>query len=130
MHTDVPFSPQALMSRVTVSNSDTNNSIVEVTWTAPGNDSWVDFYHYQLFDSLIKVNASAILETNTTNTTVIIDGSGLSTILLFVLSACNCKGRSAPVELVIINGKDMHILIFNLSCLNKHTHITIINNTL
>ena len=76
-HTDVPFSPQALESRSRVLEYGTNYySTVEVMWEHPGNESWIDFYHYLLFDGLTEVNTSVILESNTTNTTVIIDDYG------------------------------------------------------
>ena len=77
---------------------------VEITWEPPANDSRVDVYHYQVINS--SVNASVILESNTTNTTVVIDANGIYTIS-FVLSACNCKGASTPIALWIsINGED------------------------
>ena len=75
-----------------------------MTWEALGNKSRVDFYHYQVFNNLIKVNASVILESNTANTTVIIDADGIR--MLFVVPACNCKGSSDPVALVISNGEE------------------------
>ena len=105
----MPSSPQALESRSRVLEYDTNYySTVEVMWVHPGNDSRIDFYHYLLFDGLTEVNASesVILESNTTNTTVIIDDNGVS--ILFVLSACNCKGTSDPVKLMVRANLIMH----------------------
>lgn len=92
------------MSRVLECGSD--YFTIEMTWEPPDPDlvSRIDFYHYQVLDSLSEENASAILDSNTTNTTVIIDIEGISTAL-FVLSACNCNGASTPVVFVISNGE-------------------------
>ena len=92
------------MSRLLASSM--NYFEVEITWDPPANDFRVDVYHYQVINSRLSVNASVILESNTTNTTVVIDANGICTIS-FVLSACNCKGASTPVALWIsINGED------------------------
>ena len=99
----MPASPQMLMSRIFASSM--NFRIFEIIWEPLANDSRVDFYHYQVINS---VNASVILESNTTNTSVIIYASWIM-MVSFVLSACNCKGASIPVVLSIyhtINGED------------------------
>ena len=83
-----------LMSRVLASF--TNYSEVEIIWEPPANNSRVDVYHYQVING---VNTSMILESETTNTTVVIDTNGENSTLNFVLSAYNCKGRSAPIAL-------------------------------
>ena len=97
-HIEAPSQPQELRSRVLEYYS--NHSTVEVTWKPPDNDSRVEYYLYQVIDSLEGVNMS--YEANTTNTTVI-----LSDVLniLFILSANNCEGKSAPAFLVINIGK-------------------------
>ena len=96
-HTDVPSSPQVLESRSRVLEYGTNYySTVEVMWEHPGNESWIDFYHYLLFDGLTEVNTSVILESNTTNKTVIIDDYGMS--ILFVLSACNSSVKEQVLQ--------------------------------
>jgi hypothetical protein len=82
---------------------------IDIIWESPdtGVDSRIDFYHYQVLDSLSEENASVILDLNTTNTTVIIDVNGINTsndfaaMLQFVLSAWNCNGASIPVAIVI-----------------------------
>ena len=83
------------MNRVLASSM--NYFEVEITWDPPANISRVDVYHYQVINSM---NATVILESITTNTTVIIDTNEVNT--LFVLTACNCKGRSAPVTLSLV----------------------------
>ena len=94
-YVDVPASPQILVSRVLASSM--NYFEAEITWEPPANDSRVDAYHYQV---ICNVNTSVILESITTkNTTVFIDTNGPGVNISFVLTACNCKGRSAPVTL-------------------------------
>ena len=82
-------------SRV-LASSTSYYSEVEIAWKPSANDSRVDIYHYQVINGM---NASVILESETTNTnvTVVIDTDGVN--ISFVLSACNCKGRSAQVTL-------------------------------
>ena len=90
-----------LVSRVLASS--TNYSDFEITWEPPANDSRVDVYHYQIINS---TNASVVLDSTTMDTTVniYIDAYGINSTL-FVLSACNCEGRSVPVALFISNGE-------------------------
>ena len=79
---------------------------IEITWEPPNPDvdSRIDFYHCQVLDGLLEENASAVLDLNTTNTTVVIDINRINisaALLQFVLSASNCNGASIPVTIVI-----------------------------
>lgn len=120
--TDVPSSPQRLMRKILESGSD--YITIKMIWEPPNPDidSRVDFYHFQVYDDMIKANATVILDSNTTNTTDIIMIDNEIGTALFVLSAYNCNGASTPVELVISTGENelchnnLHIcviLIFN-----------------
>ena len=112
IHTDAPSLPQALRSRVLEFGTD--YFTIEVTWEPPGNDSRVDFYHYQVIDN--SEGASVSYQVNTTNTTAILFCILYGINISFVLIANNCEGTSAPVSYAIYIGK-----------YNKHTKMLIIN---
>ena len=90
-----PSPPQILMSRVL--ESDTNYSLIEMTWEPPGNHSKVDFYHYQVVVDLEAMSYSCILyNTTTTNTTAVLSiqllyGGNVS----FSLSVINYCGEKS-----------------------------------
>lgn len=77
-----------------------NSSTVKVTWS-PKNGSRVDLYHYQLLD----LTDALIMDSNTTDTTLILSDIPLNASLTFVISTYNCKGESAQVSLVINVGE-------------------------
>ena len=55
-----------------------------MTWE-PSNGSRVDFYHYQLIDYLTDI---PLLDSNTTNTTIVLSGIPYSVnVLLFIIFA-------------------------------------------
>ena len=70
-------------------------------WEPASNDSRVDFYQYQLINSLTKVGVS-----NTTNTAAILSGVPYNVNISFVISAYNCERESEQATLLIsIAGK-------------------------
>lgn len=97
--TGPPSSPQALMSRVLESN--TNYSIVEVTWEPPDNNSKVDFYHYQVVVDLEGTSYTLYeSDVKTTNTTVVLSILPNNVNITFFLSTTDSCGRkSIPVAL-------------------------------
>ena len=107
-YTEAPSPPQELRSRVLEYDNNYSTVTVEVTWNPPGNDSRVEYYVYQVIDSLQLegVNAS-LYEANTTNTTVILSGIMYDNNISFILLANNyCEaGNSAPTTLIINIGK-------------------------
>ena len=81
-----------------------NYSTVVVMWEPASNDSRVDFYQYQLINSLTEVRVS-----NTTNTTAILSGVPYNVNISFVISAYNCERESEQATLLIhIIGKHDH----------------------
>ena len=78
-----------------------NYSTVVVMWEPASNDSRVDFYQYQLINSLTEVRVS-----NTTNTTAILSCVPYNVNISFVISAYNCeRAGEQSTLLIIIAGK-------------------------
>ena len=96
---DEPSPPQNLSIRSVEHHS--NYSTVVVMWELASNDSRVDFYQYQLINSLTEVRVS-----NTTNTTAILSGVpynvNISADMSFVISAYNCERAGEQATLLII----------------------------
>ena len=103
--TGPPSPPQVLMSRVL--ESYTNYSRAEVTWEPLGNDSRMDFYHYQVAVYLNGTNCT-LYDAETTNTTVTVLLSifpyNVNTTVTFFLSVMDTCGRkSAPTVILFTN---------------------------
>ena len=86
------------MSRVL--ESDTNYSTIEVTWEPLGNDSRVDFYHFEVVADSEGTN-HILYAVKTTNTTVILSMFPYNNIniTVFLSATDNCGTRSVPAVL-------------------------------
>ena len=91
-----------------------NYSTVVVMWEPASNDSRVDFYQYQLINSLTEVRVS-----NTTNTTAILSGVPYNVNISFVISAYNCERESEQATLIINVAGKHDIQLYSNYCLNK-----------
>ena len=101
MSADEPSPPQDLRIRSVEHHS--NYTTIVVMWepASRSNDSRVDFYQYQLINSLTEVRVS-----NTTNTTAILSGVPYNVNISFVISAYNCERESKQATLLVsIAGK-------------------------
>ena len=94
MSADEPSPPQNLI--ITTVGHHSNYSTVVVMWEPASNDARVNFYQYQLINSLTEVRVS-----NTTNTTAILSGVPYNVNISFVISAYNCERESEQATLLI-----------------------------
>ena len=76
--------------------SGTNYSTVEVTWEPSGNDSRVDFYHFEVVADSKGTNYT-LYTVETPNTTVTLSYNVNITIFLSATDSCGAK--STPVVL-------------------------------
>ena len=87
------------MSRIL--ESDTNYSIVEVTWEPPNelNGSRVKFYHYKIVD--LEGTSYTLHDAKTTNTSTIVLISIPFYVTFFLSATDNCGGKSIPKALLL-----------------------------
>ena len=105
---DEPSPPQNLSIGSVEHHS--NYSTVVVMWEPASNDSRVDFYQYQLINSLTEVRVS-----NTTNTTAILSGVPYNVNISFVIFAYNCERESEQATLIINVAGKYDIQLYSLS---------------
>ena len=103
LNTDVPSPPQVL--DITAVAYHGNHSTISVTWMK--NESYIDYYHYQLsYHSAAHLNMSV---SDTTNTSALITDVPTDENLTLSLTAHNCAGKSSTVIAnVNISGKNIN----------------------
>ena len=114
---DEPSPPQNLSIGSVEHHS--NYSTVVVMWEPASNDSRVDFYQYQLINSLTEVRVS-----NTTNTTAILSGVPYNVNILFVISAYNCERASEQSTLIINSIGKYDIQLFSYMIIFKQQYVS------